>query len=147
MSSQKAISTIEAVLILPIVLLFLIGIADFGRIMAFRFVYNRALQATVRAAGIETSDCAVDVDSLKRTFADVVGSYGFNRSPSDLTTLFCRDPVNLSYYVSVNVTLEVACFFCPLLGISPSTFDFRRVQSTFLENQNQCNGVPDCAAP
>lgn len=56
-AAQKGATAVEYAIVLPVLLMFLLGLIDFGRFLWVQGVLDHAVESAARCAGINTIDC------------------------------------------------------------------------------------------
>ncbi len=106
---KRGTATLEYALILPVLLLFLLGIMDMGRLMWIYAGLNRGVEAASRCAAVNTSACGTTASIQAVAAAEVWGA-SVSSSVFSVSTASCGVQVSASYTFG---------FFTP--GLSPIT--------------------------
>jgi hypothetical protein len=111
---QRGNAVVEAAFVLPIFLLFILGVVEFGRLYWVRHSMQLAVTETGRYALIHTT--ATDTE-LTSVMANTM--YGLNVENFDLT--FTNQTTNGINYKVVNATYDYSFIAQGFLGLSPIT--------------------------
>jgi Flp pilus assembly protein TadG len=95
-SHRRGAAAIEYALILPVMLLFVLGIMDAGRLLWTYTTLYRAAEAAARCAAINTTDCGTAAQIQSHAVAE---AWGLTVSPSafTVTTPSCGVQVRAAY--------------------------------------------------
>jgi len=95
-NNEKASSTVEFALVLPIMLLILMGTVEFGRIMSVSQMLNSAAREGARAATLPGASNITVQDRVNQELASAGLPNGIiELTPSDVTTANRNDPVTV----------------------------------------------------
>ncbi|WP_461205476.1 TadE/TadG family type IV pilus assembly protein [Clostridium sp. DL1XJH146] len=116
MKVKKGQSMVEIAIVLPILLLLLCAIIDFGRILYASMHLNLVTQEAVRMSSLGSSDN--EIDNYINTNVDLPDkdTIVVNISPNDLT----RNPGD---YVTLKITYEVNYITPIISNFIPSPFE------------------------
>jgi Flp pilus assembly protein TadG len=105
---ERGQSLVETALILPVLLIILLGIIDFGRIMYSYSHLHMAAQETVRMGGLGKSDTEIVAFAKDYVTLNPIDQLGIHISPGDSS----RDSGD---YVTVNLEYPFQ-FFTPFVS-------------------------------
>ncbi|MGH7525149.1 MAG: TadE/TadG family type IV pilus assembly protein [Gemmatimonadales bacterium] len=113
--AEEGQALVEFALVMPLVLLFLVGIIEFGRAWNEHLVVTDAARAGARSAVVTDG---ISADSVKKTMAAVLVANGIDTAgwatiidPADPTTVPSGAPLRVALQVPYQFT-----FFGPLIG-------------------------------
>lgn len=89
-------SAVETALLLPVFLLFLFGICEFGRALWTQSALQYAVEAAARCAAINPTTCGNTADTQNYAAAQVIG-ITIPSSSFSVTTPTCGSQVSISY--------------------------------------------------
>lgn len=118
MKSEKGQSLVEFALVIPILVMLILGIVDFGRIYHVYLTLDHAGREAARAASIGKDDTTIksvavnDATSIKLTSDKVAISPGGTRSPGSNVTITITYPVD---------------FLTPVIGQIIGTFNLKNI--------------------
>lgn len=95
-SSRRGATAVEYALVLPMLLLFILGIMDTGRLLWTYTTLYRATEAAARCAAVNTTDCGTTAQITNRAVAE---AWGLNVDAAAFTvsTQACGVQVRASY--------------------------------------------------
>lgn len=129
LSKQRGLAAVEATIILPVILLLLLSIGEFGRMLYQYNTLTKALRAGVRTVSVAEGDNYVLDDNLKSRTRNMI-LYGQETAGSstvlpglEYADVSFSDPFNMpasseDRYVKVNVSYD----WVPMFGNSFNTF-------------------------
>lgn len=95
-NNERASSTVEFALVLPIMLLILMGTVEFGRIMSVSQMLNSAAREGARTATLPGANNSIVQDRVNEELASAGLPNGIiELTPSDITTANRNDPVTV----------------------------------------------------
>lgn len=94
--SRRGATTVEYALVLPMLLLFVLGIMDTGRLLWAYTTLYRAAEAAARCAAVNTADCGTTTQIKNRAVAEAWG-LNVNASAFTVSTQACGVQVRANH--------------------------------------------------
>lgn len=140
-TDQRGQTLVEFAVVLPIIVLLMLGLFDFGRVVIFSAQLDNASRAGARVAIVNQSDdpsCLGGAKTFKCAAADITAGMGMMATDIDdlvITGSDCTLPSNCSATVTVTYSFEpitplVSSFFGPVGLSSTTTMPIERTYSS-----------------
>lgn len=116
-SREKGAAVVEFAVVLPILLAFLFGILEFGRVMMVNHTLNNAARAGARIAALPGADNSSVLDAINEELSGCGLSYDdcvFD--PADVSTADRDDPITVTVRVNYESIGFVTGYFPMLSG-------------------------------
>lgn len=111
LNSEKGQATVEFALVLPLLLLLLCGIIDFGWIFGNKLLAENAVREAARYTAIHYNDSDTDDDSAAA--AEIVSNRAQNLSGAIVTLSVSGDEITVNVSSSVSVPTPIIASFFP----------------------------------
>jgi Flp pilus assembly protein TadG len=116
--TERGVATVEFAVVLPLLLMIIFGILEFGRIMMVVHMLNAAAREGARVAALPGTDNDMVLAKINQELAGAgltVDSYVF--TPSDISDAERNDPVTVNLRINYSSIAWVPGFFPGLDGM------------------------------
>ncbi|MDP8245602.1 MAG: TadE/TadG family type IV pilus assembly protein [Candidatus Hinthialibacter antarcticus] len=98
---ERGSATVEFALVLPILMLMLFGIIEFGRVLSVQHLLNTAVREGARMAALPGADNATVIAKVNEVLSGAGVSYdGLQLTPADVSSASRNDPVTVRVQVN-----------------------------------------------
>lgn len=116
--AERSVATLEFAMVLPILLLVLFGILEFGRIMTVSHVLTAAARDGARIAVLPGADNSQVLAAVNNQLSQAGISYdSYEFTPSDVSTASRDDPVTIRISINYESIAWVPGFIPGLSGV------------------------------
>ena len=115
---QRGSAAVEFAIVLPILMTFLFGIMEFGRIMMVSHTLNNAARAGARIAVLPGADNSNVLNAINAELSGCgLTADSYELTPSDVSTAYRDDPVTVTVRMNYESIGFVVGYFPMLNGI------------------------------